>query len=263
MRKSRVLAKLRADKPVFGVGVNLGPSIIASGLVGTVGYDFTFIDMEHRWIGYTEAAMMALATREGGADPMIRIADTANHSAFHRCFEIGATGVLMPHAKTGADARKAVNYSKFYPVGQRGMDPVNIDADFGMGGSLMEIIEWHNRETFVALQIEDREAIDNIDAIASVPGVDILFVGPVDLSQSYGEPGLFDAPELQTAVDKVAKASEKHGKWWGVPAMDNPDKVRQYMGMGARFFTVLSDYHALKSTMIRQKDAFKELMSSV
>lgn len=259
MRKSRVLEKLRSGKPAMGVSVNLGPSLAASGLVGRLGYDFSFIDMEHRWIGYKEAALMSLATRDGGADSMIRIADT-NYSSFHRCYEVGTAGVLMPHVTSAAKAEHAVQCCKFFPEGQRGLDPTNMDSDFGHGGSIKEITEWHNRESFIALQIEDREGVENIDEIAAVSGVDVLFIGPADLSQSFGKPGEFDAPEIRESFVKVAKAAEDNKIWWGAPAIHSVDKLKSYLDMGARFLLAASDFYSYKTTLMKHVDDISNIL---
>jgi 2-keto-3-deoxy-L-rhamnonate aldolase RhmA len=259
MRSSVVLKKLRAGKPVLGVNVNMGPSLITGGLVGKMGYDFAFIDLEHRWFSLKDAAMMCLAIREGNADPVIRIADASTAASYHHCYEIGATGVVAPGIASVSEAEFAAESSKFHPVGQRGFDPVNIDADFGIHG-LSEVLEWHNRESFTVLMIEDPAAVDAIDDIAAVPGVDILYVGPGDLSQSHGKPGQSDAPEVKDAFQKVAKACEKHGKWWGTPVMNNAQKLREFMDMGARFFATMSDYFALKTMMTSQLEEFRELL---
>ena len=259
MRSSVVLKKLRAGKTVLGVNVNLGPSLITGGLVGNMGYDFAFIDMEHRWFSLKDVALMSLAIRQGNADPVIRIADAGSAASYHHCYEVGATGVVAPGIKYISEAKHAVESSKFHPVGQRGLDPVNIDADFGIH-AMGKVIEWHNRESFTVLMIEDRTAIENIDEIAAVPGVDILYLGSADLSQSYGKPGQFDAPEIEDAFRKVAEACEKHAKWWGAPVMNNSAKLKQYRDMGARFFVVISDYFALKTLMKTQIEEFRKLI---
>jgi 4-hydroxy-2-oxoheptanedioate aldolase len=91
-----------------------------------------------------------------------------------------------------------------------------------------------NRETFVCVQIEDREAVDDIDAIAATEGVDILFVGPADLSQSYGIPLQTQAPVMRAAVERVAEAAAKHDKAWGLP-VGSAEAGERYYEMGARF----------------------------
>jgi 4-hydroxy-2-oxoheptanedioate aldolase len=115
----------------------------------------------------------------------------------------------------------------------RGMDGVEANADYGLA-PMAEYMAHANRETFVCVQIEDREAVDDIDAIASVEGIDILFIGPADLSQSYGIPLQTQAPVMQEAARRVAEAATKHGKAWGLP-VGSAEAGERYYEMGARF----------------------------
>lgn len=252
MRASKVLSKLRSGKVALGVGVNLGPSILSSGLVGKLDYDFTFIDMEHRWFSHETIVPMILSAREGGADSIVRLADT-QPSSIHRCFEIGATGVLIPHCESAAEARDLVTHAKFHPIGSRGVEPVSLDADFGTVG-IKALAEWHNQQSLACVMIEDRKAVENLDEIVEVPGLDVLFVGLMDLAQSYGQLGSPGAPAVVEAVKKVAQVCRRAKKWWGLPVMMDLDKFKSYIDMGARFFVVMSDYKALSVMLKSEKE---------
>jgi len=259
VRASNVLARLRAGKVALGANVSLGPAIITAGFAGKLGIDFIWIDMEHRGFTYHDAALMILAGREGGTDPMVRVPDVSP-AAFHRCFEFGAAGVMMQHCKSVADAEHAVACSKFRPVGRRGLERVYVDADFGTA-EIGEFMEWHNRETFVAIQIEDVEALEVIDEISAVPGVDVLFIGPADLSQSLGAAGRFETPEFQAAVKKVARACEKNNKWWGAPAVGDLEKLKWYIDLGGSFFCAFEDYNALVRVWQSDLDQIRNLLA--
>jgi len=259
MRKSKVLAKLRAGKPVFGANPSLGPSLITPGLAGKIGCDVVWIDMEHRWFTYQDMITMIYSAREGGADVMIRIVDH-NPASFYRCFECGATGVMMYHCKSRQDAEKAVYNSKFAPVGRRGWENALIDGEFGLI-ERKEFIEHHNRETFVCVQIEDREAVDSIDEIVETPGLDLLFIGPGDLMQSYGV-YTTGASEIVQAYRKIAQACAKHkNKWWGGACSSDIDDISRLLDMGARFLFPFVDYSAVLETWQREMEAVNNLLA--
>jgi 2-keto-3-deoxy-L-rhamnonate aldolase RhmA len=259
MRASKVLAKLRAGKPVAGANINVGSSILVAGLAGKLGMDFVWIDMEHRWFSYQDAALMVMTAREAGADAMVRLHDK-NPSSFQRCFEIGATSVMVPHCKSREEAEYSVRCSKSFPLGQRGMENACADADYGLA-SWPQIMEWHNRESFLVIQIEDREAIEEIDAITAVPNADIFFVGQADLSQSLGKPGQFDAPILKESLKKVAKACEKNEKWWGLITGANPDVIKRSLDMGAKFLVPYLDFPPIIETWRREVDLVHNVLA--
>lgn len=259
MRRSKALETLRAGKVALGTNISIGPYIMGGALAGKLGLDFTWIDLEHRGYTYQDMTIMIYGCRETDVDAMVRVSDTSA-GAFHRCFEMGAAGVMLPHCRSAAEARHAVDCSKFQPVGRRSMENVLVDADFGFADG-NEFIEWHNRESFVAVQVEDREAVEVVDQIAATDGVDILFIGPGDLTKAYGKFGNMDAPEYKRAVKRVAQACEQHNKWWGLPTGSAPDGVKRYVGLGARFLAPFSDYGAIRDGWQRQVGEVKEILA--
>jgi len=260
MRKSKVLEKLRAGKIAVGGSCGIGPSNLTPGLAGKLGLDFVWLDMEHRWFSYEDLALMILSAREGGADPMVRIRNVTSTS-FYRCFELGAAGVMMPHCKSGADARFAADNSKFAPLGRQGLETASVEADFGTA-DLREFLAWHNRETFLVVQIEDREAVDAADEIAATPGVDVLFLGFADLAQSYGKPGDFEAPELWAASRRVAAACAKAGNWWGAVTGSSCEKIKKFADLGARFFSPFSDFGAVRQVWTAGLDQIRRFFDT-
>ncbi len=255
MRKSKTLAKLRSGKAVIGAAMNLGPSIIGCGLAGKLGADVLWIDMEHRWFSWQDAALMILACREGGADPMVRIPDK-NATSLYRCYELGATGIMLPHCRSREEAEFVVYNCKFPPIGRRGWENVGVDGDYGLVDS-QEFIKHHNNETFVCLQIEDKEAVDIIDEITSVVGAELIFVGLGDLSLSYNKQGNFESQEIQSALRKIAKSCEKNGKWWGGPTEPTEDGIKKMLDLGARFLFPLVDYSTIVETWKRNIELIK------
>jgi len=200
-------------------------------LIGLLGIDGVWLDMEHQDYDYHDMANACLGCRAGGCDAMIRVRKEGMHSYF-RALEVGANGIMVPHCMSAEEARYVVRNSRFNPVGMRGMDGIEAPADHSLM-PMDEYMEMANRETFVVVQIEDREALDVVEDIAQVEGIDVLFIGPGDLSQSLGIPLQFDHPKMSDAFRRVAKAAENGGKWWGSTS-GSEDRMRELIDMGAR-----------------------------
>jgi 4-hydroxy-2-oxoheptanedioate aldolase len=255
LRPSRVLKRLREGKYVlfFSPTPYSSPKIVE--MAGLIGFDGVWIDMEHQDYSYDQVFNMCLACRATGMDAMVRIRKGGDYSIY-RGYEVGAQGIMVPHVKTGEEARWVVRNARFHPQGLRGMDGIEPTAGYGLGPT-MEYVDHASRETFVVCQIEDVEALDNIDDIASTPGLDVLFLGAQDLSQSLGIPCQFDHPKLLEARKKVADAAVKHGKWWGTPA--SPALAKElYETCGARFFAFGAAILILQEGFRKIRDEFTD-----
>lgn len=252
MLKSKVLAKLRAGKPALCTNASGGPSPMLNGLAAKIGFDAIWIDGEHRGFSEDQIAAMILAVRLAGADPLVRIRKESPASYF-RPLEMGAAGVMVPHIKSPEEAEEAVKNFRFAPRGLRGMDGVGVDADYGLVPPA-EQMPFLNAETWLVLQIEDREAIDCIDEIAAVEGYDILLVGPADLTQALGVPAQFDHPTVTGAIERVRQAALKHGKTYAKIAP--LEGVRAALDSGARFINVGADLPLLIKAWTEIHDGF-------
>ena len=242
MVTSRVLQQLRAGGFVRVVGVNRVMAPWLAEVVGKIGFDLIWLDLEHRAHSYEVIDSISLACRATGMDLMVRI-PKAEYGNPMRALEGGANGIMVPHCRSAEEARQWVRWCRYPPLGQRGFDSVGADAEFGLSDST-RYLQQANGETFVALQIEDRDAVDRVEEIAAVPGVDLLFVGPADLSISLGVPLQFDHPSLQAAFDRVAEATQKAGIWWGT-VTGSPASAQQALDRGARMITCANDHFLL------------------
>jgi 4-hydroxy-2-oxoheptanedioate aldolase len=242
MTKSRVLKKLRAGDFVKVAGMSRLPEPWLAEVIGRTGYDCIWFDMEHRSFGYDKIDPISLACRHTGIDLMVRILKTG-YDAPMRSLECGANGIMVPHCRSAEEAKQWVDWVRFPPLGKRGFDGAGADADWGAADPL-EHIKNGNEEVFLALQIEDREAVESIDEIAAVPGFDLLFIGPGDLTLSYGVPWQFKHPLMEKAFDSVAEAAAKHGKFWGTVS-GSPERAQWILDRGGRMFTAGGDHGAL------------------
>lgn len=256
MVNSRVLQKLRGGDFVRVVGISRVTSPWLVEVVGRIGYDCVWFDLEHRDFGYDTINPLSLACRYAGIDLMVRVRKSG-YDAPMRALECGAHGIMVPHCRSAAEARQWVDWVRFPPLGRRGLDGAGADADWGLADT-REHIRHANQQVFLALQIEDREAVDAIDEIAAVPGFDLLFVGPGDLTLSYGIPLEFNHPTILAAYERVAAAAARHGKWWGSTAA-SPAAAQRILDLGGRMFTAGGDHGALVQGLQNSFAAFSSV----
>jgi 4-hydroxy-2-oxoheptanedioate aldolase len=256
MVKSRVLQKLRSGSFVLTASINRVVDPWLTEVVGRLGFDVVWLDMEHRPIDHTAIDPMSLACRATGMDLMVRIRKT-DYSSPMRALEFGSNGIMVPHCRSAAEARQWVEWTRFPPVGRRGFDGAGADADYFLADPL-EHLRNANQETFLVLQIEDREAVECVEDIAAVAGVDLLFVGPADLTISYGVPMQFDHPDVQRAIDRVASATQRSGKWWAIPT-GSPESAQRALDRGARMITCGNDHVLLVSGFQTEIQNFRQL----
>lgn len=242
MTESRVLRKLRAGEHVLTAGVSRVTDPWLIEVLGRIGYDNIWFDLEHRTFPVERVEALSYAARLAGLDLMVRIRKTGSQEVMS-LLEAGAIGIMVPHCRSAEEARQFVEWMRFPPAGKRGFDGAGADCCFGLEPALPHM-EFANRETFLVLQIEDREALDSIDEIAAVPGYDLLFVGPGDLSISLGVPMQGNHPLMEAAIDRVAEACAKHGKWWAIPTA-TPEIAQRMIARGARMVTGGGDHGML------------------
>jgi 4-hydroxy-2-oxoheptanedioate aldolase len=234
LKPNRVLQRIRAGKYVLCGSPTPYSSPKIPEMMGLIGYDCIWIDMEHQDYSYDQAFNMCLASRAAGMEPMIRVRKEGDHS-FFRVFEAGATGIMVPHVRTIEEAEWALRFCRFAPVGLRGMDGVEAAAKYSLV-PMEDYMAWTLRETFVLFQVEDKESLDIIDEIAQMEGLDGLFFGSGDMSQSLGIPMQFDHPRMQEARTLIAATAQKYDKFWGMPVGSATQAARLYEEEGGQFF---------------------------
>lgn len=254
LRPNRVLERIRAGKYVLCSSPTPYPSPKIPEMMGLMGFDCIWIDMEHQDFSYDQVFNMCLAARATGMEPMVRIRKEGDHS-YPRAFEAGATGIMVPHVRTLEEAEWALKFSRFSPVGLRGIDGVEASAKYGLA-PMVDYMAWSLKETFVLFQVEDKETLDIIDEIAQMDGLDGFFFGPGDMSQSLGIPCQFDHPRMHEARRVVAAAAKEHGKFWGLPVDNAAQAAKLYEEEGGRFFNCRSAITILRAGYQAIRDDF-------
>jgi 4-hydroxy-2-oxoheptanedioate aldolase len=230
MRRSTIKAKLQRNEPVLVTGLGLAdPSLFE--LTSLMGFDGIWLDLEHHAHSVETAATLMRAARVGTSDMMLRCAK-GEFMRMGRLLEAGANGIMYPRCDDADEARELVAWSKFAPMGRRGLDSANGDNPYCMT-PVPRYVREANEETFLVVQIEDPAALDHVEEIAAVEGVDILFIVPADLSLLAGYPGQYDHPVVREAIRRVASACERSGKTWGMPT-PTTERARELLELGAR-----------------------------
>ncbi len=227
---------LKEGKVVIGATVTAANPDVAATLAG-VGFDFLWIEMEHSPLTLESVRSMILATRGLKAMPFTRVPVNEPWMA-KRVLDIGSLGVIFPFTSTRALAEQAVKACKYPPQGVRGFGAAMASSRWGMSGT--DYAKFANENVLVVVIIEQKLAIDNIEEIASVPGVDVLFIGVNDLSYSLGVGGRTNEPIVEEAVNKVLAAGKKYNLPVGYPA-GNPVEINKRIAQGFRFFQASSD----------------------
>lgn len=236
LRPSRMLRKWRAGKPAFSTKTNFGdPRIIE--LIGLIGFDCIWLCMEHVPADWLTIDNQIRAAKVHGMDTLVRVAKGC-YSDTIRPLEADATGVMVPHLMSAEEARQVVRTTRFQPLGRRPVDGGNTDGAFCLL-SPADYMAAANRERFVICQIEDPEPMEQIDEIAAVEGIDMLFFGPGDFSHGIGKPGQYGAPEVVAARRRMVAACQRHGRLAGTVA--SVDSVPELLAEGFLFLNVGSD----------------------
>lgn len=252
MRHSRVLNRVRSGESIRTCVLgHYIPAYICH--AARAGFDCVWIDLEHRAMTIHQVQGLLAFSHLYDIDVMIR-PPTLEKTGLSRYLEDGAAGLLIPHVSTAEKAERLVGCAKFPPLGDRGIDNAGLDADFHVHDP-DEYAAWANRETFLAVQIETPEGVRNVDAIAAVEGVDLLFLGPGDLGLRLRQA---NEMTIDDAWQAVAAACQKHGKAFGGPALATDD-LRRLHDMGAQLLVHSGEFESWMTALAEQGQDFDTL----
>jgi 2-keto-3-deoxy-L-rhamnonate aldolase RhmA len=223
-------SRLRAGDLLVGTLVSL-PSPEVCEILSHVGYDWLFIDAEHGAFNPQQAQSMLQAA---APTPCVIRVPVGEAIWLKKALDIGAAGVIVPQVHNSAQAKEIIQHCKYSPVGDRG---IGIGRAHKYGIDFERYIERANNETAVILQAESTEAVDNINDITNLKGLDAILIGPYDLSASLGKPGEIDHPLVQEAINKIIKSCQKKNVRIGFFGV-NAEAVLPYKEKGCTLLTV-------------------------
>ena len=240
--------RLVTDEVLHGV-LSMIPSAVVPQAIAAAGADFVLIDGEHGPIGRETMHAMIAATAGSGCAPLVRV-PAIDEAEVKACLDAGAEGVVYPLVRSADDAARAVSYATYPPGGTRGWGPFAAHARHGV--PLGDYLGTVGPQITCCLLIETVEAVEGIDAILAVPGVDLIVLAQFDLSTALGVHGRFDAPEFLDAVARVQRAADAAGIPRGTSAL-TPEQSRAAVAAGYRVLI-----HGFDLLMLKQQvEAFR------
>ncbi|MEL7649083.1 MAG: aldolase/citrate lyase family protein [Sedimentibacter sp.] len=254
MRENKILKSLASDKISIGAAVQ-SACVDNVELVARNGYDYVWIDCEHGIIDTTQCVQLVRSAEGFGITSLVRFADKNDRGAIQRLLDVGVGGVIVQEIETREETARFASIMKFPPKGERGACPGSRAFNV-LGGNMMweEFAESANKNTMFCVLIESYKGVENIEEIVRVPGVDMIVLGPFDLSHSLGYPGQWDHPEVISALTKVASVAKQQGiPVMCVPLSPTPDglkkEVASWINKGCNVVTATIDTLCLNQSL--------------
>lgn len=230
-------AALHADRPVFGSWIQFGHTGVAE-VMARAGFDWLAVDLEHSAIDVATAAALIQVIDLAGCVPLVRLSANDPTEA-KRVMDAGAWGVIVPSVCSATEAQQAVEAVKYPPEGRRG---VGLGRAHAYGARFVEAVEECREGSVIIPMIEQKEGVERVDEIVNVDGVDAVFIGPYDLSASYGVPGELSHPRVVEAMRRVVTAARARGKAAGIHVVHPPvAQVTERLDEGFRFIAYGGD----------------------
>ena len=244
--------------PLFaGTWLNLGSSD-ASEIAGLAAYDWVLIDLEHGSGDHKDLLHQLQALEAYSTAALVRV-PSIDAVVFKQILDLGPSGIMVPNVETAEQAHQLLSYARIPPLGIRGA--ATSTRNSGYGFRYAQYLKEVNDNLLVAAQIESREGLRNVQAIAAVEGIDVLVVGPTDLSIDLGLDSDPLQPDFREALVRIATAAQQHGKVAGA-LVRNPQQARQYMELGYRFIDLGSDRGMVIQGMKANAEFFATLVKA-
>lgn len=247
IQENSVKKTLKAGGVVLGTMLTHLRQPAVAVLMKNAGWDYVFLDAEHGSFTPPELMDFCIAARGVALPTIVRVPSCTEPQRLYQILDLGASGLLCPLTESKERAEFIIHSTKYFPMGQRGMNLRNVHTSWGKyKGS--ELTPRLNQETMIVVQIESKKGVDNLEAILEVPGIDAVFIGPNDMSQTLGIPGDIGHPEVVKHVDKVLEICQKKSMPCGVHTYDF-DTAKKWIARGCRFMCLGGDMAWLMDAM--------------
>ena len=251
MRDNRVLKLIRQAKPAIGCFLGLGSPTVAE-MMALAGMDWLVIETEHNALDSAEIQHMLMAVNGTDAVPIVRVPNR-DQVFIQRALDMGAMGILVPGVRTADEARAIVSYTRFPPAGVRSWGALRASA-YTLDND--DYLERADENILVSLILETRDAVDNLEQVCAVPGVDVLTIGPWDMSLELGlDPRKLPLPEIEDITRRAHEIGSRHGVAIGVSA-STPEGLRERQQQGYTFIQYGPDYNLLVGAVTEGLAAF-------
>lgn len=230
-------------------------------MIGYSGFDFIVIDAEHSNFSPADVERVIRAADVAGLGTVVRTQDTSEASILH-ALDSGASGVQVPGISSLEVANEVGQAAKYYPAGTRGLTSVQRAAHFNFWNEDTDYMEKSNDDSMVVVHVENITMANQIEELCKIPNIDVLFVGPSDLSQSMGKPDQLDDPEVADVIANVFQKIKESGKVIGMYA-GSPETLKKYVEMGATYITYGSDVTVISKGLKEAQQAIKDTLESI
>jgi 2-keto-3-deoxy-L-rhamnonate aldolase RhmA len=251
LSENKTKEKLEQGEVSLGLFLLTGSSVVAE-VCSTLPIDWLMIDQEAAAISKKDTLQIVQAMNGFDVTPIIRVPKLDRHLIEH-ALDIGSAGILVPKVDTKEEAEQAAQFSHFAPKGCRGINPVRASGYFS---NVEEYLATANKRILCMVQIETAEAVKNCYDIASVPDVDVVFIGCGDLAASLGQPGQVTGEKMDSAIEKVLHDTLEAGKIPGIFAYSN-ELALKYIDMGFKFVAIGNDIKAIRESIINNVEKLK------
>ena len=245
---------LKKGSKVVGMMLKISDNPAILHIASRAGLDFLMIDMEHGSYSYKTLEKLAISTLLLDTKLMVRV-PVLGKGHVSRALDLGACGVMVPMIETKEQAKQFADYAKYQDTGKRGISMTGVHTGYSKPADIHEFMRTQNEETLSIAQIETKSAVDDIDNIAAVDGIDVLFIGPNDLAASLGCPGRLDSDIMRESIMKVAVAARKHNKLFGMHS--SLAMIREWIPHGLGFIMISTDADILFGGMKEISEAIK------
>lgn len=248
---------LRSDGLVLCLALMNARTPDVPAIAAACGYDAVYVDLEHTSTSLDTAAMLCASALGSGISGLVRV-PSHDPSVIARVLDSGAVGIIVPHVNSRSEAQAIVDAARFPPIGHRSISGPNAVSGYGAttASELTAVLE---RRTVVAVMIETPAAVEASDAIAAVDGLDMILLGPSDLTAEMGIHGQYENEHFHRAVDSVAAACREHGVALGVAGIKSVDLLKRFVGLGLRFISAGTDVGMMTEAATARARVLREL----
>lgn len=246
--------KIKNGELTLGSWITIGHPNVAE-ILSNVGFDWLVIDIEHNPIDISMVQTLIMTIQSKGVAAFVRVSKNEEVVIKH-VLDAGADGIIVPMVCSETDARQAIDYAKYPPMGKRG---VGLARAQQYGTNFESYKKWVSEDLIVIAQIEHVDAIDNLESIIRVDGIDGTIIGPYDLSGSLGKPGAFDDFDVKIALEKYTKVCKDKNFPMGFHVVNtNPQKIQEKIDEGYRFIAYGTDFLFMGDTVIKGMELLKD-----
>tara|TARA_Y100001970_G_scaffold286159_1_gene407648 strand:- start:10156 stop:10923 length:768 start_codon:yes stop_codon:yes gene_type:complete len=250
---NKLKLKLKNNEVTYGTWLTI-PNIIIPEIISAGSFDWICIDMEHSNIELNDLVPLIVSIEKGNITPLVRVGEN-NANLIKRVMDAGSYGVIVPNINNSEQARKAVESVKYPPVGKRG---VGLYRAQKFGKNFENYFNWVKDNSIVIIQIENIEAVQNIESIFEVEGIDGYIIGPYDLSSSLGKPGKINDPEVIEAINKIISVGNKKNITSGIHSVStDPEEVINFKNKGFKLLGFSLDSIFLSDAVINSMNIIR------